>query len=285
MVKAITGEQLAALRSEYVEGKLIGVRVPLTIRAHDDTPDSTYIDLYLRSSPETDRGEAFFVRGSITIPGEARRFRGRKCFGALVAEDPRVVSFLGDAEGPAHTSWSGTAEKLRGRWKNPSERLREIRDALNHMFNMVTLTGDQVDPDALKQIFFVNAAGGKQVRRPQNPITISPKIPEIPRRSTAYSVSQRKGGFVIRGTKDTELPLLIRVRAAYDVVDGNPLRQFSEYDFNILDGDIHLEAHGATAQPCKANEVLVEVSQPDFVVYLDGFDENRDLFVRTERLS
>jgi hypothetical protein len=283
--RATTEESLQQLRVDYAAGKLIAIRAPLVIRPKTGSVEPTFVDLYLQSSPETTRGEALFVRGAITIPGEARRFRGRGCLAALVAEDHTVAAFLGDAEGPAHTMWSGTAEKVREGWKNPSERLKEIRDVLNQFYQAVAQIVDQLDPDALIDVFFVNRAGESKITRRRNPVVKKPTIPPIPRRPSAYRLIERKGGFAIRSTEHTTLPLQILVKTAYDVVDGNPIRQHNKLDFDLSAGEISIDSKGAAVNPSAPNEILIDVSALDFAVTLSGFDENRDLFVKAERKS
>lgn len=277
---AFPADALLRLRDDYAAGLLVGVRAPLTIRPRTGGARSTFVDLYLRANPQASRGEAFFVRGAITIPGEARRFRGRGCFGALVAEDAVVATFLGDAEGPAHTSWSGTAEKLRENWKNPSERLREIRDALNRLYEVVAQTADTTDPDALRNLFFVQRAGSARANRRRNPVVRNPDIPPLKRRQTPYEVTGRKGGFTIRSTSLTIPPLEIAVRTAYDVVEGNALRQYSKYDFDLTRNEVRIESSGAVVRALSPNELRIEVMSRDFTVTLSGFDHNRDIFVK-----
>jgi len=232
----------------------------------------------LRSAPQLSRGEAFYVRGAITIPGEARRFNGRQCFGALIADHAVVASFLGDAEGPAHTTWSGTAEKVRDNWKNPSERLREIRESLNRLYELIARTDDRADPDALKNFLYVNRSAERPT--PKKPLIKKPKPPkDIPRKAPSYRVEQRKGGFIISGTSKTEVPMTMRVQVAYDVAQGKPLNEFDPLDFDITKSEIKVKTSKVEYTPISANEFKFVVHEPGFQVALSGFDENRDLFV------
>ena len=281
---ALDKEQLKTLRSAYSEGELVGVRAPLEIRPKIGPAAATFVDLYLRRAPGLTRGEALFVRGSITIPGEAKRFRGRECYGALVAGDGTVASFLGDAEGPAHTTWSGTAEKVRERWKNSPERLREIRDALNSFYTAVATPDDRRDPDALKDVFNVKKSGAVTTRHEKR-IVIPPVVPTIKRRPPTFRIQQRSGGFSLRGTLGTTMPMELRVRVAYDVAEGNPLAAYRELDFKFGDGEIELTTEGAAAQPTSANELIVQVLNTKFDVSVSGFDEKRDLFVKVDRVT
>ena len=283
--EAVSSTELESLREAYAAGRLVAVRAPLHIRPQTGSLEPTYVDLYLQAAPELARGEAFYVRGAITIPGEAKRFRGRNCFGALIASHPVVVAFLGDAEGPAHTSWSGTAEQLRDNWKAPSDRLREIRDALNWLYLAVANVADQVDQSALLNVFNVPQSGtSKTPRRRRDPIVIDRPVQPIPRKPTPFSLDERKGGFVLKGNAHSEAPMTLGVRTAYDIIEGNALAQYSELDFDLLAGkEIAITASGAAVKPVGANELEVTVQAKDFAVTISGFDMNRDLYVDVQR--
>lgn len=282
---ALSKEALDTIRASFSAGELVGVRAPIKIRRQNGQVEATHVDVYLKAIPEMDKGEAFFVRGTITIPGEAKRFTGRKCFGALIADHAHVAAFLGDAEGPAHTTWSGTAEKVRENWKNPSERLKEIREVLNWVFQAAANVADQMDPNALINVFNVPQSGeAPKPRRRRDPVVTNKPVGPIVRSPQQFKVEARKGGFTIRSTKETQSPLFLRVRTAYDVIDGNPLVQYSEFDFDLMkDDDIQISSSGVEVGKVAPNELRLEVTSSAFEVAVGGFDVNRDLFVSVER--
>ena len=73
---------------------------------------------------------------------------------------------------------------------------------------------------------------------------------------------------------------------AYDLEDGDPLRSWSPYDFNLgdRDGDIEVEQDGASIVELRGNQLLIEARDQAFRVRVHGFDPNRDLEVRVNRL-
>lgn len=276
---ALPASVLEGLRERYKDGQLIAVRAPLTIQPKSGTVEPSHIDLFLKADPEPGPGIAFFVRGSMSIPGEARRFLGRNCFGAMVAGGGPVATFLGDAEGPAHTSWSGTAEKVTAKWKNPSGRLKEIRSALNLLYLAVARPADRVDPEALINHFSVRGSGTTTRKTSKKPVIRKPTVPSIPRKAASYRIDQRRNGFVVRATEHTQPPLEITVNLAYDVIEGDPLKEYSKLDFDLSSREIKIEATGATYDVQTPNRLLITAREPEFSVSVTGFDENRDLFV------
>ncbi len=146
---------------------------------------------------------------------------------------------------------------------------------------MVAQSGDTVEPDALRNLFYVNKEGTNKPTRRRNPVVLPPDVPKpLPRNASAYSVVQRDGGFTVHGTAATELPLSLRVQVAYSVTDGNPLRQHSPYDFDFTKKDVAVSAKGASVKAQAANELIVEAAATDFEVTVTGFDGNRDLFIK-----
>lgn len=276
--------RVCELREAYNQGSLISVRIPLVLRRKaGGIPLQTHVDAYLKSAPERPSGEAVFVRGALTLPGESRGFRGRSCFAALVAQQRDVVEFLGDAENPAHTRWTGTAEKVTQNWANPSARLREIRAILNVLYNRIVETGERLHEDALLDFFSIKNVGVEDQSKSKKPIIRKPKVPPIPPRPAAYRIQQRQGGFRVAGSDPDQIPFELRVRVAYDVARGDPLGRFSPYDFDFQKKEIHVEAEGANVQVVSANELRVEAVAEGFNVVVSGFDPERDLFLRADR--
>jgi hypothetical protein len=74
---------------------------------------------------------------------------------------------------------------------------------------------------------------------------------------------------------------------AYDLEDGDPLKSWSPYDFNLgdPDGDIEIERDGARIVELRGNQLLVEARDQAFRLRVHGFDPNRDLEVRVNRLQ
>ena len=90
----------------------------------------------------------------------------------------------------------------------------------------------------------------------------------------------------MRGTPDTELPLQLRVRMAYDVVSGDPLKRYDPLDFNLVTSrEIVIDQEGAVTGIEGPNILVVEAHSTSFAVSVVGFDSNRDLFVRVDRAS
>jgi hypothetical protein len=155
----------------------------------------SYVDLFMKPPPENSKPFVLFARGSITVPGEARYFGGANAYGAFVARQEDIVGFLGDAENPAHTTWSGTAEKLTANWRSPGPTLKFLRYALWDLYTIVSDQGDRKDEDALIDFFSLVDPAKSEGRKKGSTTGIPPGLTP---KEKAFRIQKRgQGGFAI----------------------------------------------------------------------------------------
>jgi len=284
---AIEPAKLLALREKLAASTdLVHVRAPITIRRQSGLECETSFDLYLQKAPDGVKTESLFVRGSITVPEESRYFRGRNVFGALVAADEGIAEFLGDAENPAHTRWNGNADKLKRKWKSPTAKLSSIRHSLDSLYNLLAQAIESEEPDALIDVFSIEGAATNAKKRAKDGATVAPPMPDLPTSRTLYRIVERQGGFSIRaapGLTMADLPLQIKVKAAYDILRGDPLRKYSPLDFDFNNKGITINDEGANCVAIGSNELQIDADALNFFVDVDGFDIHRDLLVKATR--
>ena len=274
--------QVAKMKEAYGRGDLVHVRMPVRLRRKEgeEKEKISYVDLFMKPPPENSKPFVLFARGSITVPGEARYFSGANAYGAFVARQEDIVGFLGDAENPAHTTWSGTAEKLTANWRSPGPTLKFLRYALWDLYTIVSDQGDRKDEDALID-FFSLADPAKSEGRKKGGTTGMP--PGLTPKEKAFRIQKRgQGGFAIvpgPGAANWEFPKSIRVRVAYDVLGSNPFNKHSSLDFDLASKDIDIEATNISVTTPEANVLELSVTSPEFLLEAKGFDANRDLVV------
>jgi hypothetical protein len=294
MERSISPEVLQSQRESFARGDLIYVRAPLSLTRKSGQAASGAIDLFVRRAADETSGRALFIRGSLTVPNESTCFPSRRAFAALVAYGI-AAEFLRDAENPAHTKWNGQAERLKENWRNPGQRLNRIRHSLRQLHDLLAQAVEWKDENALIRVLSVrDPAGigwpgkddeGQGTRppppRPPPPIRSRPKL---------FSVKRIASGFVVApeaGLTEGDLPLVLEVRAGYDLARGDPFKKHSPFDFDLTrgDGGIIIEAEGATVTPVSANALRIDAATTEFEVRVAGFDTRRDLRIRAVRES
>jgi hypothetical protein len=273
-------DQVSKMKECYGRGELVHVRMPIRLRRKDGEEKISFVDLFMKPPPEDSKPFVLFARGSITVPGEARYFSGANAYGAFVARQEDIVSFLGDAENPAHTTWSGTAEKLTTNWRSPGQALKFLRYALWDLYTIVSDQGDRKEEDALID-FFSLADPAKAQSQKKGKVSVIP--PDLVPAEKAFRIQKRgAGGFAIvpaPGALKWEFPKSIRVRVAYDVLGANPFNKHSPLDFDLSGDDIKVEATNITVNAPRPNVLELSVGSPEFLLEASGFDVNRDLVI------
>lgn len=284
-----SAEQLASLRREYAADGLVFVRAPLILQRKSGGLATTFVDAFIQKTPPHIKGQALFVRGSITIPGESRSFRGRNSFAALLASDTHIVEFLGDSENPAHTRWVGSADKLSINWKKApaAAQVAAIKRLLNDLNELVTEVENRVDESALIEFFSIPKPTAAAEKKPSpKPPPPPPPIPPIPPTPRAFNVSPKAGGFVITGHAASAVPIpyQIKIVVAYGVRRGNAFKKHKPQDFDLrATKAIKTISTGCSWSVPEANVVLVDVSASNFKFEMSGFDTERDLELDVRR--
>lgn len=272
--------QVLKMKERYGRGELVHVRMPVRLRRKGGEEKSSFVDLFMKPPPEGSKPFVLFARGSITVPGEARYFAGASAYGAFVARQEDVVGFLGDAENPAHTTWSGTAEKLTANWRSPGPALKLLRYALWDLYTIVSDQGDRKDEDALIDFFALDDPAKSESRKKGKVVIVPPDL--VPSEKAFRIQKHGRGGFAIvpgPGAAKWEFPKSIRVRIAYDMLGANPFNKHSPLDFDLSGRDIKVEATNITVSSPKANVLELSVGAPEFLLEASGFDVNRDLVI------
>lgn len=247
-------------------------------------PKNTFFSIYLKKDTSLSRPEIFWIRSGIIISGESKRIKNRPVLGMMVAEEENIVSFLGDAEPPAHIEWSENkgSEDFKKKYKNASNILKFIKDSMNKLITILDEPPKDILKDFLKEIFSI-PVGDKKNEPPPKPPT------NIPRGLPLFNLISlpKEGGFKISlnsenvKEKNITFPFKIIIKVAYRIRRGNPLKNYSPFDFNIKNfrDQNQIVINNGNLIKAEKNEIEVEIEKEDFNLEVKGFDTNRDLYV------
>jgi len=280
----LDGEALETLRARYTAGELVTARLFLTIRPKGSASIPGRVDLFLQRDDSLQRGLDFYIRSGITVSG-LRHIGNHAAMGLLVAADPPVARFLGDAENPAHTTWNERSESFKARYDRAVATLRLVKNSLRGVVDILARPAEGVHRDLLQDIFHVHVRDGTDSVEvpddgPEPPVDGSvPPGPEPEPGRAPYRLARISGGFRVRRNASAEPAPCGRIRVAYEVRRGNPFRRYDPRDFNLNLPPIVITAEGVRVLRVDGNTLDFAVDEDDFTISVKGFDQRRDLAV------
>jgi len=283
-------ENLNQLKQSYQQGQLVGIMLPIIIRPKREEPRQTNIKLFLKHLPNLQRGQDFYLRDGVSVIEHRTFGEAEKAIALLLADDEPVSRFLGDAENPAHTAWNAKARGLETRYQLPQKTVMFIRRSLRQFFDVIAKEEGVEDPNALLDVFFVQREEGDPIVVPglrETGAPPPPPPPPPPPKPQKLAVSQIDGGFLVRAGKDltqADLPLVISVKAAYEIRRGNPFQKYHRSDFEFERDPITIrtsDSSKVSAIAGSGNLLSFQADAPDFDLEVTGFDVRRDLKLTT----
>lgn len=270
---------METLRARYSEGDLIGVTLPIKI-TKDDQERRTHFNVFLQKPESIGVGMDMYVRGALMIPGE-RKFSHRKAYGVLLAKEPLITEFLGDAENPAHTKWNGSADKLKNYSKAP-ETLRAIRNSVVQLYDLLAQSVETEMKDPLRDFSSLSGVGKmKEHRRKRK--KIDPPPPPPPSTPKPIRVETTENGFNILPNGQIEpddFPVLVKISVAYNRPDGSAFRRYNRLDFDLGSPAFTINQKNITVTEAKDNVLSIQINGSDFDLQVDGFDRKREPIVK-----
>jgi hypothetical protein len=276
-------EHLVRLREDFHSDKLIALRVPVLIESRTNNSETSFITIYIKRDPLLSRGHDYYLRNGITLSGQSV-FGSRPALGILLAEDLPICRFLGDAENPAHTLWNPRSPRLGGRYRNASETVRFVRDAMVSFLDTLTQLSTEEDLHALSEIFFTPRRAEREDKARQSDVKGPADIPESTEEPKLLIVSA-KGGFKLKagpGFRSDSSPMPVSVVVAYEIRHGNPFKKYDPNDFRLDREPVMVKTAGVSNLRCSANRLDFIAAPPLFEVDVSGFDVHRDLKVRVD---
>lgn len=278
------GNRIDELKNSFNACSPLRFKIPVRIGSSNGHTATSYFEVYLKKHQQLTRAEEFYFRSGIRIIPTIKTLGNRPVFGMLVAEDPHVSTFLGDAENPAHTEWNERTEGFRDKYQNAVKTLRFIKKSMSRIVLILDQPAQERQRDFLKEIFFVP----ERLPEQEEDTTIKPDIDEdkIKRKPQPFEIIKINRGFRVSLKKtDIPLPLRARITVAYDVRKRNPFRQYEPADFDLGGTGIAINPIGCTIIHRSRNTIEYSVTGSGFKLEVTGFDPNRDIVVDVKEIK
>lgn len=276
-----------ALRQLLDAGDRLAVRCHLTVREKGRPARESFFDVCLRQD-NNESGRAVFIREGIII-SDVRAPRTRGIRSLVVVDDRPLATLLGDSENPAHTQWQKDSSNFKGKYFYGKSYIEFVSRAPAELVRRLRADEDTADKTLLLDVFSLPAdradnAPTRPEPKPKNRPgdTTEDDIDTIEPRKKRFRIHRIAGGFAVtKGDAGTTPPARLRIRTAYDVRKGNPLKRYSPNDFLLNLAPIALEppAEGVSIRSIADNEIVADITSPEFQLTVTGFDQRRDLYV------
>jgi hypothetical protein len=295
--RSFDATELELMRKQYQAGELVSLRVDLPIKEKKvQVENTTYVDLFLRHEPEITRGQDHYLREGISVIEHRCFGKDDKAVGMLLAEDAVICGFLGDSENPAHTAWNAKSQVLNAKYRNAEKTVMFVRGLLSAFYQAVAREEGSIDEDALRDFFSVeveNSSSKKKKgskKKPGIEPPPPPSPPPPPKKLPEIEIQERAGGFRIcagPGISPDILPMNISVTAAYDLRRADAFKKYKSTDFRFggANPDIAIDVTGATVVSRTNNKFEIRIDDVAFECRCNGFDQRRDLRVKSTILS
>lgn len=275
-------EKFEAASRRFRDGKIVALECVVEVKKVREgrSQDASFL-VYLQRDNELDRADETFIRDGLTIIGESY-IREPGVRALILAEDPVLTEFLGDAENPAHTRWLPSTKHFIGKYSPGKALLDYVKYAALKLTNLLGKVEDEMLENLLDDVFGIekeNETNPTSTKKRKKPKPSS----AIQRKNSRYlEVGQLKRGFTISPYKEaTRRPDRIRLRVAYETQTGDPFSAYHPADFNLAhnNGEIKVTLTGCRAVTRTGNAMLLEMDEDQFRIQVEGFDPNRDLRV------
>jgi hypothetical protein len=282
----IPKEMLNKMRTELDSGENMAFHVNLKVQ-NTESPAQSYFNVYI--SQDNGKNEhPVFIREGITISNvKTPRVPGIRAL--VIIEDKPLATLLGDSENPAHTEWQKGSQTFKNKHPNGKRYIEFVASSVSRLGNALSAEEDEKDPYLFADIFSLPLSGegrfnkiinAKKTGKDINPPPLPPPLPT----SQDFAVTKIKNGFKVTSNKTiTDLPVAFKILTAYNVRRGSPFKKYNEADFYLKESMV--SSNGVKIVRVQGNEILCEITSPDFEIEVKGFDTKRDLIVKPGRVK
>lgn len=285
-------ETLKDLRERFERGERIAMRAPILVKRRKAKAAASHFDIYLEKDAALRKPAHHFIRRGITIP-DVRSTSAEQAVRALIVVDHEALStFLGDAENPAHSDWSERADKLRTLYDHHAATLRFIKNSAAYLSSLLSRPPEGRVKDFLQDLFSIEIVEEPGERAP---VHIPIKKREAGEsegpgganggKPAAVTISRIAGGFTIKGSDEALVARRMSAELAYRARSGNPFRKHSQFDFDLMSGDVAINGDAAIVRRTGVNTIEFTPAAAKFQVSMRGFDAHRDLVVRVTEMD
>lgn len=281
---------LADLRKQFDQNEIIGIKIPVKVQRTAHEARLNWFRAFVQRDGSLHGAENNFIREGIRISGVSS-FKDRGIRGMVVIDEGELTTLIGDAENPAHTEWQKDSSKFRNKYKHGAKTLDFVKASLREIIRRLMKPAEGVDKEILGDVFFVDLP---EKQRTEEKSKKAPEKkekgekpgdgPDVEVQSTPrpLMISKISGGVRIYPNTDSKKIISsAEIRFAYAVRRGNAMKKYQNPDFDLGMAPVSVQGSGFEIIHVSENVLNVNITDQNFEISVTGFDEERDLIVKT----
>jgi hypothetical protein len=286
----IPADRIESMRTDLDNARDMALHVGLRVQQKGHPPTMSFLTVYL-CHDEYEGGRPVFIREGITI-SDVRAPRSRNVRSLVVVDDKPLATLLGDSENPAHTQWQKDSSHFKNKYVNGRKYIEFVTRIVFNIVNALGAQENERDPNLFADVFSLplEHVDGQppmptDVPQPKSGNKSGHTPINLPRREQIVRVARIAGGFkILPGDATVTPPARLDIQVAYDVRRGNPIAKYDRADFLLDQSPINFRdsLRGVEVLAVDGNSLMIDIQEPDFEITVSGFDERRDLFIKTK---
>ena len=271
---------LDTLRAKLQQQQRFTVRVPVPVRKRGTATQDSYFDVYITNDDSNYGTTPAFIREDILI-ADVRPRSVRDGIRALVVIDHEPLSsFLRQAENPSHTQWQ--QNRVKKDYIQAPSLVSFVVNSVREIVNLASAENRETDKRLLADIFPLPDSG-EGANGDDNGGTNGNGGNG---HSSDLRINSINGGFSVTPARQSFQPGdQVEIKVAYARSRGDAFSRYRTTDFQVDQGPITLESSGVELTDVSNNRMVARVTSPQFRIAVTGFDENRDIRVRADKIG
>ena len=255
------------------------VPIPITMAVSGDTV-TTFGDLYLKKN-ELDATKEIYARDCLVIEDERhlKNAPGRN-FGAFIANDKDLCSFLGEGDDASHLKWNTNNPRLAKKFVGYQKSLAMVRSSLPALAKTISTLDQELYEDLFNDLLSVpvpikEGVKKKKKKRVKRPPFVGPRVKKL-ENFTIENVDKstikisNSATFLLSGSTKK-----VQIKFAYEnfATKGDPFKQYHRFDFDLVNfakKDFVLKNCSIAEYDANILELVIE--NQNFEISIKGFD-------------
>ena len=272
----------AGIRQKLEDGESVGFKVKTFVTGSVEKQSSIADFTVILTRYQGVKEKPIICREGILIPNASPNYMF-DVVAIVNVQSGDLADLLGNAEGPAHESWSANRDRFKDKYQpvgKAAEILAWVRGSARELNKMLKSVDDGQD-DYFLGNFFPMASDGQRGEVDGGPIDPKeprpPKPPKIdvpPPNPLDIRITKNSTGFRIGKGSGSPIGKKYAVRIAYETRRGDAFSKWTADDFNLK---TNLRREFETFVEIDKNQIFFTAASDNFEILCDGFDTNRDL--------